>query len=105
MNELRVVLITAPDQDTADNLARLLVAERLAACVNIVGGVSSHYVWEGALHRDSELLLLVKTRAERLPELASLVRKHHPAKVPEIVALPILEGDKPYLDWIAENTR
>lgn len=104
MTDARVVLITAPDAATADKLAAGLVSEKLAACVNVLPGVVSHYVWEGKTRRDSELVLIVKTRESRLADLAAWVRAHHPYKVPEIVALPIVAGDKPYLDWVAAST-
>ena len=101
----RVVLITTPDAATAEAIARGLVEAKLAACVNIVPGVVSHYRWEGALHKDRELLLIVKTRAGALPRLTRFVRKKHPAELPEIIALAVSEGDPRYLDWIAASTQ
>ncbi len=104
MTDVRVVLITAPDAATAEELARGLVKAKLAACVNVLPGVTSHYVWEGKAQRDQEILLIVKTKEPRLAALAKWVRRNHPAKVPEIIALPVAGGDKPYLDWVAAST-
>jgi len=104
MTDARVVLITAPDAAAADRLAQGLVSEKLAACVNVVPGVTSHYRWEGKVQKDSELLLVVKTREAKLAELAAWVRARHPYTTPEIIALPIAGGDKEYLDWLAAAT-
>jgi periplasmic divalent cation tolerance protein len=92
--------MTAPNRATARTIARGLVEARLAACVNVIPGVTSHYSWKGRLHCDSEILLVAKTRAALLREIIKFVRRRHPAEVPEIVALPISGGDKPYLDWL-----
>ena len=101
---LRVVLITAPDAPTAQRLARGLVKAKLAACVNVVPNVVSHYRWKGALQKDSESLLIVKTRKPRLAELSAWVRAHHPASLPEIIALAVAGGEKRYLDWVTSET-
>ena len=99
-----VVYVTAP-VDQAPQLARNLVAAGLAACVNIIAGVRSIYAWEGEICDDEEALLVIKTRAERLPELRSRVVELHPYDVPEVIALPIVDGHSDYLDWIDRNTR
>jgi len=101
----RVVLITAPRGKRAEVLAKGLVAERLAACVNVVPGVVSHYRWQGRLHRDAECLLIAKTTGARLPALERWVRTHHPYTVPEVLALPVTAGAKTYLGWLAEQVR
>lgn len=100
MEEIRVVLITAPANEDAERIARLLVEERLAACVNIVPKVLSVYRWEGAVQSDAESLLIVKTRADRLSELEARVRSIHPYSVPEIVALRVTGGNPAYIDWV-----
>jgi len=97
---LRVVLLTAPDAACAERLARALVDERLAACVNVVPGVRSFYRWEGAVQEDGELLLIAKTRAERGPALAARVKELHPYDLPEVLELPAVGGSDAYLDWI-----
>ncbi len=98
--ELCVVLVTAPDEETGRRLARLVVDRRLAACVNLVPGISSTYRWEGAVREDTEVLLLVKTLPDRLAALESALRAAHPYDVPEIVALPSLATHGPYLAWV-----
>jgi len=104
MEDLVVVLMTAPDDDVACSLGRTLVEERLAACVNILGGVRSIYRWKGSMCDDSEVSLWVKTRRELLPRLQERVRSLHPYDVPEIIALPIIQGFPPYLAWVWEET-
>lgn len=99
-----LIFCTCPDQTTAERIAETVVRERLAACVNLVPGLTSIYRWEGQIQRDTELLLLVKTRAAVYPLLEARIRELHPYQVPEIIALPIQTGSATYLDWIADNT-
>lgn len=99
-----VVLVTVPDRKTAEDLAEGLVKAKLAACVNIVPGLTSVYWWEGKVDRAEELLLVAKTRASLVPELVKFVRKNHPYTVPETISLPILAGNPAYLDWLGANT-
>ena len=95
--ELRLVIGTAPDRACAENIAERLVAEKLAACVQLVGGMTSFYHWEGRLARTEEILILAKTcrPAPCLDRLAAL----SPYEVPEGLVLPIESGLAPYLDW------
>jgi len=95
-----IVLITAGSEDEARKIARLLVKEKKAACVNIVPGVDSLFRWKGKINSARETLLLVKTRASLLPEIISLVQKTHSYEVPEIIALPITDGSEDYLKWL-----
>lgn len=101
---LRVALITAPDAEVAARIARTLVEEHLAACVNLVPGVRSVYRWQGQLQEDAEVLLVVKTRADRVAALAERLRAVHPYELPELVALPVADGLQPYLDWVHQET-
>jgi periplasmic divalent cation tolerance protein len=103
MTEYRVVLITVPNQTEAQKIARGLVENQLAACVNIIGGVESVYHWKGAIECDTELLLICKTDLRQWPVLAEWVKAHHPYEVPEIIQLPILAGSASYLQWIGES--
>ena len=98
--DVRVVLCTAPDTACAERLARALVEERLAACVNVVPGVRSFYRWEGAVQEDGELLLVAKTRADRGAALAARLKELHPYDLPEVLELPAVGGSEPYLDWV-----
>ena len=85
---MRVVLITAPNAECAESLARALVEERLAACVNVVPGVRSFYRWEGEVQDDPEVLLIIKTSADRCSALAARVEELHPYDLPEVLELP-----------------
>jgi periplasmic divalent cation tolerance protein len=100
----RVVLVTAPDPESATRLARGLVEARLAACVNVLPGVTSVYRWEGAVHEDGEVLLVVKTRAAHLPALEAHLAAHHPYDVPECVALAPDRVEARYLAWLQGET-
>ncbi len=95
----RVALITAPDRAVAEELARALVESRCAACVNLLPGVTSIYRWQGAVQVDSEVLLVVKTRAERLSEIEALLARQHPYEVPELVVLAPAHVERKYLAW------
>jgi len=98
--EARIVLTTAPDLDVARELARGLVAERLAACCNLLGGVTSVYRWEGAVQEAAEVLLILKTSAERLPALEAALLARHPYDVPEVCALAPEAVEPRYLAWL-----
>jgi periplasmic divalent cation tolerance protein len=102
--DTRVVLVTAPDVAVAESLVRTLVDERLAACGNILASVLSIYRWQGQVHREEEVLILLKTRAERIPELLRRVPELHPYEVPEVLALPVLAGHGPYIDWVHQES-
>jgi periplasmic divalent cation tolerance protein len=102
--EFVVVLVTFPTREMATNLARIVVAEKLAACVNILPEMRSIYAWEGNICDEEETLCLMKTRRERFSALHDRVLSLHPYKVPEIIALPILEGSPPYLTWLRDET-
>jgi len=94
------VLVTAPKGDVAASLARALVEERLAACVNVVPDVRSFYRWEGVVQDDAEVLLVVKTRADRTEALAARVQELHPYDLPEVLELAAAGGSAAYLDWV-----
>lgn len=99
-----VVYCTCPDQGVATHIAEAVVSERLAACVNLVPGVTSIYHWQGEIQRDAELLLIIKTRHAVYPQLEARIIELHPYQVPEIIALPIQAGSAAYLAWMADNT-
>ena len=93
-----------PDRAAAERLAEALVEQRLAACVNILAPCRSVYRWKGAVQRDEEHPLLIKTTEERYPALEAAIRAAHPYELPEIVAVPIERGLPAYLDWVAAQT-
>lgn len=98
-----VVLVTVPDAETAERVGRTLVEERLAACVNVVPGVTSLYRWDGALRQTAEVLLIVKTTVRAFPRLRERVLEIHPYDVPEILDLPVRAGESRYLDWVRQG--
>ena len=98
------VFVTAANADDAARIARVLVEERLAACGNVIGPIRSIYRWQGEVHDEPEVMLVLKTRAELFENLRGRVVELHPYDVPEIIALPLEAGHGPYLDWILENT-
>ena len=103
--DVQVVLVTAPNVEVARFLARSLVESRLAACVNVVPAIHSLYRWEGEVQEDEEVLLVVKTRADRGDALTSRIRDLHPYAVPEVLALPAVGGSEPYLRWVCEESQ
>jgi periplasmic divalent cation tolerance protein len=100
MTDKIVVLTTCDSLELASNLARNLVEHRLAACVNIVPGVHSIYRWEGKVEDATEWLLVIKSRRDLFPALRAAVEKLHTYEVPELIALPVVEGSEPYLAWL-----
>lgn len=100
--DVLIALVTCPP-DKAAALADALVAEQVAACVNIVPGVESVYRWEGQIRHEGEALLIAKTTAERFEALKQEVLKHHPCEVPEIIGLTVAAGHAPYLDWVVKS--
>jgi len=103
--EVRVVLVTAPDEETARAIAVAVVAERLAACVNLVPAVRSIYRWEGRVEEEAEVLLVAKTAESTLAALTERVRALHPYDLPEVLALPAVGGSDAYLRWVSEESR
>lgn len=102
-NEFVVVLCTAGNNE-AEKLAEALVSERLAACVN-AGPVRSCYIWEGKLCWDGEVLLIIKTTADRVEALKKRVLQLHSYAVPEVIVLPIIDGSSAYLDWVSSAVK
>jgi periplasmic divalent cation tolerance protein len=100
-----VVFSTFPTPEKAAEVARLLVGEQLAACVNLVGPVRSIYRWKGELSDDQETLALIKTTTDRFDVLKARLIALHPYELPEVIMLPVDDGHAPYLAWIAEQTR
>jgi periplasmic divalent cation tolerance protein len=99
-----VVLVTAPDRALADAIAQALLESRLAACVTLLP-VHSVYRWQGEIQQDEEWQLLIKSELDRFPELEAKIRQIHSYEVPEIIALPILAGSQPYLQWISQQVQ
>jgi periplasmic divalent cation tolerance protein len=103
-SEAIVVLVTCGSEEEAEKIANSLIEERLAACVNMISPVRSIYRWEGKIWDEREWMLIIKTQKRRFEELEKRVKSLHSYSVPEIVALPVVEGFAPYLKWLEENT-
>ncbi len=99
------VYMTAGSKDEAVAIGEALVAEKLAACVNIIENIYSIFMWEGEVRHDTETVFIAKTTAERVPELVEKVRAMHSYDCPCIVSLPISDGNPSFLEWIAESVR
>jgi periplasmic divalent cation tolerance protein len=98
-------MVTCGSSGEAERLANALLEERLVACVNIAGRIRSLYHWQGAVARESESLLLMKTCRERFDQLSRRVKELHSYEVPEVIAMPIMVGNPDYLEWITESTQ
>lgn len=100
----RLIYSTAPTKDEALRIARTVVDERLAACANVIAGVSSMYWWEGSVQEDIEAVIIMKTRDDLVEALTSRVRDLHSYQCPCVVALPIEGGNAEFLQWITAET-
>jgi periplasmic divalent cation tolerance protein len=103
-NAAGILLVTVPDEELGGIIARALVQERLAACVNMLGPVRSVFRWQGAIGDEREFLLLIKSRASLYRRIEKRVRELHTYETPEIIALPIVAGSHPYLKWLLGET-
>ena len=99
-----IVVTQVPDRAVAANLARVLLEQRLAACVNIGAPIESIYHWRGRIETGEEIPVVIKTRSVLYSEVEAAVRKIHPYDTPEIIAIPVVDGDARYLAWIADET-
>lgn len=105
MNEPLLLITTLDDADLAREIGRELVRQRLAACVNVIPGATSIYLWEGELCEENEFLLLIKSHAECYEALEECLQDLHPYELPEIIAVPITHGLEAYLNWIEDCTQ
>jgi periplasmic divalent cation tolerance protein len=103
MTDKIVVLSTCATGEEAEKLARALVEQRLAACVNVVPGMKSYYRWQGNLETAGEYLMVIKSSRDRFEELRAALEKAHSYEVPEVIALPVVDGAPNYLNWIDTN--
>jgi periplasmic divalent cation tolerance protein len=103
-NNIVLVLTTAPDDRQAEAWARTLVEERLAACVNVLGPMTSFYRWKGVVERDAERQVVIKTTRERVATLRERLRELHSYELPEFVVLSVEDGSDEYLKWVVEQT-
>jgi periplasmic divalent cation tolerance protein len=104
MTDAVLILTTVPDDARAESLGRTLVEERLAACVNIHGAMTSIYRWKGEVDREAERQLIIKTTRDRVPVLEARIKALHSYELPEFVIVPIEGGSDAYLDWVRRET-
>jgi periplasmic divalent cation tolerance protein len=103
--ESLLVVTNLPDRESAEKLAVLLVERRLAACVSILAPCTSVYRWQGEIQHDEEHPLLIKTAKDRYAELEAAIRANHPYELPEVIAVPVIQGLPAYLQWVESETR
>lgn len=100
-----ICYVTTPNEESAKKIARDVVTNKLAACVNIIPNIQSIYEWEGKINEDFEYLLMIKTTTENVENLTIFVRENHPYSVAEVISVKINSGNPPYLDWIAKTVK
>jgi len=105
MTDKIIVLTTCENSQDAQTIAETLVEKRLAACVNILPGLKSVYRWQGKVENAAELLLLIKTRRGLFEQLSAELARIHPYKVPEVIALPLIDGAPAYLGWLEKELK
>ena len=98
-----LIMVTASSKEEAEKIATTLLERKLIACANILGPVSSRFWWQGKIDLAEEYMIFMKTKRELFDQVADSVKQLHSYEVPEIIALPIVEGAKPYLEWISSN--
>ncbi|MGA2913537.1 MAG: divalent-cation tolerance protein CutA [Methanoregula sp.] len=101
-DEIIVVFSTAPP-DKSESLAKMLIDQRIVACVNVVP-VRSYYRWKGEFCDEQEHLLIAKTTRENAEEVIAAIKRQHPSEVPEVIVLPVIDGYPPYLEWVHQET-
>ncbi len=100
-----VAFSTAPNEDVARALAKKLVEEGLAACVNVIPGIRSIYIWKNEIVEDRESLMIIKTRKDLINRVRQVFEKEHPYEIPELIFVDVVGGHKPYIEWVIENTK
>ena len=109
ISKLSVYYVTIGSHEGASKLASVLLDKKLVACCNIIGNsqnpITSIYSWKGKIENDNEVLMMIKSRTELLPEIVKAVKENHPYEVPEVIALPIIGGNPEYINWVFENTK
>lgn len=99
-----LVYCTVPNETVAETIAKAVVGKKMAACVNIVSQIRSIYTWKDKIEDEKELLLIMKSKKELFEDIVCCIKELHPYEVPEVIAMPIIEGNAEYLNWIDSNT-
>ena len=105
MPECIVILATFSTREEAHTISQILLEEKVVACANIIDNISSHFWWQGAIEGAREVLLITKTEKALFKQVESIIKKKHSYEVPEIIALPIIEGHEHYVNWIHESVQ
>lgn len=105
MAEYNLVLCTVNSRDLANNIAKSLVSEKLAACVNISDNITSVYTWENKVVEDNEILLIIKSKTSLFPKVEAKIKQLHTYEVPEIISIDIQDGSKDYLKWLNQSVQ
>lgn len=100
-----ICYVTTPNEESAKKIARAVISNKLAACVNIIPNIQSIYEWEGRINEDLEYLLMIKTTTANVDELTTFVRDNHPYSIAEVISVKIESGNPPYLDWVAKSVK
>ncbi|MBO9489659.1 divalent-cation tolerance protein CutA [Endozoicomonas sp. G2_1] len=103
VSQYQMILCTCPNEDVARDIATGLVKEKLAACVNMIAGVTSVYMWQNEINQDREVQLLIKSQVHLFDDLVQYIEQKHPYDVPEVIAVNIQQGNNAYLNWINET--
>ncbi|GAW83858.1 periplasmic divalent cation tolerance protein [Plasmodium gonderi] len=98
------VYVTAPSKEVAEKISNVLLEDKLASCINIIPGVTSLYHWKGEIAKDSEVLMMIKTKKSLFDEIVKSVKSNHPYEIPEVISVPI-QGSKDYLNWIKDSVK
>jgi periplasmic divalent cation tolerance protein len=104
-NSYIIIIVTTAGREEAETIVQRLLEARLIACANIIGPVSSHFHWSGKMEKAEEYLILMKSRKDLFEKLSETVKALHSYEVPEILALPVVEGSKAYMDWLGSCLR
>ncbi len=99
-----VVFVTASTAEEAEKIGRIIVESRLAACANVLSGIRSIFRWDNKINVENECLMIIKTTLDRYSDLETVIRRHHSYTTPEIIALPVIAGSTPYLEWVRAET-
>ena len=103
--KINIIYITAGSMDEAKTIGKELVSSRLAACVNIIDNMNSMYWWDGEIQDDREVIIIAKTKESLVPELIEKIKSIHSYDCPCVVSLPVLDGNKAFLEWVGKETR
>ncbi|ORX76782.1 divalent ion tolerance protein [Basidiobolus meristosporus CBS 931.73] len=103
--DIRAIFVTCPNEEIAKKLSRGLLTEKLVACINVIPKVTSMYWWDGEIEESTEVLLMMKTAADKVENVIQHVNENHPYDVPEVISIKIDDGSKEYMNWVTDSVR